>query len=349
MHFDEVSKLLADALEQRIFTGAVLLAAKGDRIVYRNQLGTLGGPGTPAVGNGTLFDLASLTKVAATTPSWVVLSTERTGILDEPIGTWLSDCPEEKAGITPRMLLAHSSGLPAWRPYYLAATECASRMDLTAEKILAEPLEYAPGEDCLYSDLGFVLLGIILERETGMELERYFQARISEPLGLAGDLLFHPDTGQRARTAHTRAGEPSGLVNDLNARALGGAAGHAGLYGTADAIAGLADTMLLSLLSDSGFFDRGVIREFCRRAGFVVSSTRALGFDTPSDEGSSSGRFFSRTSLGHTGFTGTSLWMDPEKRVIVVLLTNRVFMGEADFRIKELRPVIHDTLMSALG
>ena len=193
-----------------------------------------------------------------------------------------------------------------------------------------------------------MLLGFIVERETGMESERYFRARISEPLNLAGDLLFHPDALERERTAHTRPGEAPGLVNDLNARALGGAAGHAGLFGTADAVAALADAILFSLNSDSGFFSGPLIREFCEPAGFVSWSTRALGFDTPSERGSSSGRLFSSKSLGHTGFTGTSLWMDPHKRVTVVLLTNRVFMGESDFRIKEFRPAVHDAMMKAL-
>ncbi len=348
MDFDGLFELFRRALEQRLFTGAALVVMSGESMVLQNQWGTLAGAGTPEITRASLFDLASLTKVVATTPCWVVLASEKRGILEEPICTWFKDCPEDKAHITPRMLLAHSSGLPAWRPYYLRTPACASRSDFTGSNILAESLAYAPGNGTLYSDLGFMLLGFILERETGIELESYFRNRISQPLGLSEDLLFHPGERERERTAHTRPGEPPGMVNDLNARALGGAAGHAGLFGSADAVAGVADRILSSLISDSGLFDRRVLQAFSRRAGFVSSSTRALGFDTPSEEGSASGSFFSRNSLGHTGFTGTSVWMDPTKPVIAVLLTNRVFMGESDFRIKEFRPAVHDAFMKAL-
>jgi CubicO group peptidase (beta-lactamase class C family) len=150
------------------------------------------------------------------------------------------------------------------------------------------------------------------------------------------------------RIAVTRVGEPAGLVNDLNARSLGGAAGHAGLFGTARAVASLAATIVKSRAGKDGFFSAHVVQEFCERIDFVPGCTRALGFDTPSEEGSSSGRFFSHRSIGHTGFTGTSVWIDLDREVTVALLTNRVIMGEADRRIKDFRPLLHDAIMETL-
>ena len=191
-----------------------------------------------------------------------------------------------------------------------------------------------------------MLLGFIIEMETGRNLEQFSRERIYEPLGLADDLLFRPKDDKRI--AMTRAGDFPGLVNDLNARALGGISGHAGLFGTAKGVAALAGEILMSLKESGRFFDKETTRTFCARAGFTPDSTRTLGFDTPSEEGSTSGRLFSKDSVGHTGFTGVSLWIDIPRDLIVVLLTNRVFLGEADFRIKEFRPMIHDAVMEHL-
>jgi CubicO group peptidase (beta-lactamase class C family) len=155
-------------------------------------------------------------------------------------------------------------------------------------------------------------------------------------------------SGQNDRAALTREDDPPGIVNDLNARCLGGVSGHAGLFGTAGGVAALAEQFLSSLNGSAGLFDQKTIRSFCDRAGFVPGCTRALGFDTPSEEGSTSGDKFSRDSIGHTGFTGVSLWIDIPREIVVVLLTNRVYMGESDFRIKTFRPLIHNTIMEFL-
>jgi serine-type D-Ala-D-Ala carboxypeptidase len=344
MPFSRADEGMRQGLNEQIFTGAVLLVAGGKGLLFHQTYGVLGGIGTDPVELDTLFDLASLTKVLATTPSWILMATEDPGLLDQGIGRWFPDAPADKTCVTPRCLLAHASGLPAWRPYYLF-TSSRQTQEATAERILAEPLEYSPGESSVYSDLGFMLLGFIIERETGRNLEQFSRERIYEPLGLAEDLLFSPKNNKRI--ALTRAGESAGLVNDLNARALGGVSGHAGLFGTAKGVAALAGEILLSMKESGRFFDKDTTRTFCTRAGFTMDSTRALGFDTPSEEGSTSGRLFSRDSIGHTGFTGVSLWIDIPRDLIVVLLTNRVFVGEADFRIKEFRPMIHDAVMES--
>ncbi|MEW6532426.1 MAG: serine hydrolase domain-containing protein [Thermodesulfobacteriota bacterium] len=347
MQFDKAHQEMLRGLSECIFTGAVLLVAKGEEVLFHEPYGRHSGPGSPQLTRESLFDLASLTKILATTPAWIVLGTESPQIFDRGLEYWFPDCPSEKRSITPRHLLAHASGLPAWRPYYLHTVEQSERADFTLRKIFAEPLEYSPGQGCVYSDLGFMLLGFLLAAETGEDLAAFAQRRIIEPLGLAEDLLFRP-AAHEGRLVCTRRDDPSGLVNDLNARALGGVAGHAGLFGTAQGAARLMGHVLRSMKREDGFFDHATVQLFSSPSGFR-NCTRALGFDMPGSEAPSSGRYFSPNSLGHTGFTGTSAWLDPEKDLVVVLLTNRVYMGEADFRIKQFRPAVHDAVMQDLG
>ncbi|MFH0826021.1 MAG: serine hydrolase domain-containing protein [Pseudomonadota bacterium] len=334
-------------LDQSLFTAAVILAAEGRRIVLHQSYGTLDGDPTNAAGTDTLFDLASLTKIIATTPCWMVLAAAEKGILDEPIIRWFPEAPKDKKNITPRLLLAHASGLPHWRPYYL----CLSRFDhkiFVRDKILREPLVYGPGDGCLYSDLGFMLLGFILEIETGKSLDQVAVEKIFKPLRLEKELIFRPSASARS-IAPTLQGETAGCVHDLNARALGEVSGHAGLFGTAKGVHGVMAELTAGIGSESGLFDGETLRMFAERTSYVPDTTRALGFDTPARENCSSGRFFSRQSLGHTGFTGTSAWADPTTGIVLVLLTNRAYMGEGDFRIKQFRPLVHDALMLDLG
>ncbi len=334
---------MAAGLEEAMFTGAVLRVHHTGQPIYEEAFGTLGGPETERVNQGTLFDLASLTKVLATTPAWILLASNEPEILDQSISRWFPDTTLEAKRITPRRLLAHSSGLAAWRPHYLRWWQERITLGAAVNTILGEPLEYAPGEGCLYSDLGFIVLTCIIELETGEPLDEFCRKRIYRPLEIDRDIMFNP-SGQERRIAWTRNGESPSLVNDLNARALGGVSGHAGLFGTAQAVDAVAAEILAGLKDRRGFFNPAIVQVFGHRAGFVQGASRALGFDTPSPEGSSSGRFLSATSLGHTGFTGTSLWIDPERELIVILLTNRVIMGESDLRIRSFRPLLHDAI-----
>ena len=347
MTFARSHEEMVRAIADRIFTGAVLRVAHRERFLIERSYGTLGGVGTPGVFSDTLFDLASLTKVIATTTCWMILAARQPTILDRQLARWFPEAPPDKRTITPRLLLAHSSGLPAWRPYYLYG-DLGSPEQLTLEHIFHEPLAYVPGEGWLYSDLGFVVLAAMVERETGRPLDACAREEVFQPLGVAEDLVFNPRENSDL-IAKTRHDEPAGLVNDLNTRAMGGMSGHAGLFGTARSVTAVAEAILRSLDADESLFDSSVTRIFCARAGFVPGSTRTLGFDTRTAEGSSSGTYFSPESLGHTGFTGTSLWMDPRRDIIVTLLTNRVFMGEADNRIKAFRPMLHDAVMLDLG
>lgn len=346
MQFDKAHQEMLRGLSECIFTGAVLLVAKGEEVLFHEPYGTLCKPDSPKVTCESLFDLASLTKICATTPAWIALASERPHILDRSLEYWFPDCPSEKRSVTPRHLLAHASGLPAWRPYYLHTVEQSERADFTLRKIFAEPLEYPLGQGCVYSDLGFMLLAFLLAAETREDLAAFAQRRIIEPLGLAEDLMFRP-AAHEGRVVHTRRDDPPGLVNDLNARALGGVAGHAGLFGTAQGAARLMGHVLRSMKHQDGFFDHATVQLFARPSGFR-NCTRGLGFDMPGSEAPSCGRFFSSNSLGHTGYTGTSAWLDHEKDLVVVLLTNRVYMGESDFRIKQYRPAVHDAVIEGM-
>lgn len=343
MNLDRVPELMTRGLEDRVFTAAVLKVVYAGEPVLHLAIGHRGDSDADPVTTETLFDLASLTKVTATTPCWMILAAEVPGILDRRLSTWIQDCPSDKRDLTPRLLLAHASGLPPWRPYYLTRFDGSPR-EVMLRKILAEKLEYPPGKGCVYSDLGFMLLAFLIEMETGLTLEEYVRERVYRTLGLLNDLMFRP-LGQEHRTALTRHGDPVGLVNDLNCRAMGGVTGHAGLFGTGAGVAALAEEYRRSAASSHGFFDQTCAREFSTRAGYGEDCTRALGFDTPSAQGSSSGTLFSQQSIGHTGFTGTSVWIDRRRELTVVLLTNRVIMGEADQRIKLFRPRLHDAIV----
>jgi CubicO group peptidase (beta-lactamase class C family) len=346
MDLEKADKCMTQGLEEQIFTGAVLLVARRKEKIFSRAYGALGDRDAIAATEKTLFDLASLTKVLATTPAWIILASSCPEILDQRISEWFPSVPSDKEKITPRHLLAHISGLPAWRPYYLSGHN-KSIIELATNKVLNEPLEYPTGQVALYSDLGFILLAAIVELESREAFDSFCRKRIFEPLAISQDLMFNP-IGEESRTALTRPGELPGQVNDLNARALGGVSGHAGLFGAASAVAAVAAEILAALKSESTLLGSEITRTFCQKVTSVPGCSRALGFDTPSEEGSSSGRFFSSHSVGHAGFTGTSLWIDIERELTVVLLTNRVFMGESDFRIKAFRPAVHDAIMEEI-
>ena len=334
--------LLMGALNRRMFTAAALIVSSRDEAIHAGYYGTLGEDPESPVNASTLFDLASLTKIIATTPSWFLLSAKEPEILDDPLTRWFPEIPPDKSELTPRMLLAHSSGLPAWRPYYLMRMG-ESPCEFLKHRIFSEPLIYKPGHGFLYSDLGFILLCLIVESETGEPLDQFVKTWVFESLGLQNELMFKP-FDFTDRVALTRPGEKPGLVNDLNARSLGGVSGHAGLFGTARGVTEMARQTLISLKSQDAFFDNRTVSNFCMPAMFDPSSSRGLGFDTNLQTDCSCGAFFSPSSLGHTGFTGTSLWIDPERELIVTLLTNRVYMGESDFRIKDFRPLVHSAV-----
>lgn len=300
----------------------------------------------PPATQETIFDLASLTKVLATTPL-VIQQVERGALgLDDPIArhipAWTG---ADRASVTLRDLLSHSGGLTAYVPFFRdhqgrAAFEHA---------ICAVPLEYPPRTASVYSDLGFMLLGFILDE--GVGLAQRFDAMLAQ-MGVVEHLQFNPPPLWKARTAPTevdlwRGRLIVGEVHDENCFALGGVAGHAGLFGTAAAVGDCARHVLQVLDGRTGAFSRAMLETFVTRRADVPGSSRALGWDTMLPT-SSCGTRMSPRAFGHTGFTGTSLWIDPDRGVYVTLLTNRVHPTRANEGIKQVRAALHDAVVDDL-
>lgn len=349
--FEEVDRLLESFRERGAFPGGVLAVGHRGSLVHLHPFGRLTYVAdAPPVTAQTLYDLASLTKVVATTTVAMTLVDEGRLDLDQPVQELLPGFRGPgKEAITVRHLLTHSSGLPAVAPLFREIQGRAAYL----ERIQAMDLEYPPGSRSVYSDLGVILLGEIIERTAGQPLEALVRERVLDPLGMR-DTLFRPPADLRPRIAPTefdpwRGRLVQGEVHDENAFAMGGVAPHAGLFGTARDLARFAQMLL-----NGGSLDgRRIVSQktaelFTRRAG-VPGSDRALGWDTKSAEGSSAGTLFSPRSFGHTGFTGTSLWMDPERGLYVILLTNRVHPTRENNLIREVRPAVADLVVRALA
>jgi CubicO group peptidase (beta-lactamase class C family) len=343
-------EVLARAVSAAAFPCAVVEVGSTRTAVWREAFGALTydapGPASPA----TVFDLASLTKVIATTTVTMRLVDAGALSLDQRVDRWLRAWrgrwrDEHVADVTIADLLTHSSGLPAHLHLYDGHT---GRSEFEAA-ICAMPLEYEPRTQSIYSDLGFMLLGFILEDAGGASLTAQFDAvsRLLTPHPIA----FTPPRAWRPQTAPTeverwRGRLLVGEVHDLNAWALGGAAGHAGLFGSASAVGAFARLVLAALREGDGRLARAeTVRAFARRAP-IPNSTRALGWDTMKPT-SSCGRRLSTTAIGHTGFTGTSLWLDWERDLYVVLLTNRVHPDVSNDAIVRVRPALHDAVADA--
>jgi CubicO group peptidase (beta-lactamase class C family) len=304
-----------------------------------------------AADRSTIFDLASLTKVLATATIALTLSERRRLDVETRVGALVPEwTAADRLPVTLRDLLEHSSGLPAHREYFhrLAGREAY------ASAIAAEPLDYPPRERSIYSDLGFIILGFALERFHGQSLDRQFDAWRST-VAIHEELAYTPPPQWRSRVAATeddpwRGRLLQGEVHDENAASLGGVAAHAGLFGTAPAV-GAAARWWLRLLEGrddqaTGVSARGA-RMFAERSS-VSGSSRALGWDTMLPT-SSCGTRMSTRAVGHTGFTGTSLWIDPEQDLYVVLLTNRVHPTRKNDTIQKLRRAFHDAVATDLA
>ncbi len=345
------------ALHEGVFPGAVILVLnqKGER--WQAAFGIADTETGEAVREETYFDLASLTKPLCTALAVLRLVQSSRLKLDDRLGDVAADFKAtDKADVRVRHLLSHQSGLPAWRPYFetLRQLPPAERRHVLCQLLVHEPLVYRPGTRSHYSDLDFLVLQILVETLSGKRLDRFAAQEIYGPLGIR-DLFFNgtdapppPQLYAATEKCPWRGRVLKGHVHDDNAYALGGVAGHAGLFGTAAAVADLL-TVLLAVAKGAETaraLDPGLLREFFRRQ---PPADWALGFDTPAAAGSSSGQYFSRHSIGHLGFTGTSFWMDLDRGVFVVLLTNRIHPSRANEGLKGFRPLIHDRVMEALG
>jgi CubicO group peptidase (beta-lactamase class C family) len=332
---------------ERAYPAAVVEVGTRDGSIWRHASGQFEyEPDSPITQNDTVFDLASLTKVIATTSLAMRLVDDGRIRLTDPIKRWLPEWRgKDREDVTVRALLSHSSGLTAWLPFY---RDYSGRRDFQ-DAICSLPLEYPPDSQSVYGDLGFILLGFILE-DAGQKSFATLATELSRPLTSA-PLLFNPPVTIRSAIAPTeqdpwRGRKLIGEVHDENCWALGGAAGHAGLFGTAQAVGDFARALLGALEgTDTRLAQRNTVQTFVTRAN--APGSRALGWDTMLPT-SSCGTKMSVSAFGHTGFTGTSLWIDPRRGIYVVFLTNRVQPTRDNNAIQKIRPALHDAVMEAL-
>ena len=346
--------ILDRAVRDEAFPGGVLAVGLHNQLVLHPFGHMSYAAKSPAVKSDTIYDVASLTKPIVTATSIMLLAADNQIDLNAPISLYL---PASRSGANPdwldrvtiRELLLHTSGLPAHRDFFKTAKTPAELRKL----LYSEPLASAPGTKIEYSDLGFIILGDIVERLTGMSLDRYARENIFDSLGM-DDSSFNSPRALRPRIAPTqndtayRKRPLHGEVDDSNAFVLGGIAGHAGLFGTASDIAAFAQMMLNGgIYAQNRILPRAIVSQFTERIA-VGRSARTLGWDVPTGD-SSSGRYFSPQTYGHNGFTGTSIWIDPQKDLFVILLTNRVNPTAANDKIRAVRPALHDAILQSLG
>jgi serine-type D-Ala-D-Ala carboxypeptidase len=353
--FARAFTILREAIAQNAFPGASLAITHRGSLVASQAFGRFTYDANSAeVQPDTIFDLASVTKVVATTAIAMLLHERGQLPLDQPLVNSLPEfatlTPKHqqavRAAVTLHMLLAHSSGLPAYEKLF----EFASTRDELLRATMTTPLTAAPGARALYSDIGFILLGEVLARKAGLSLDLLAKQEVFAPLGMA-HTRFNPPADWQARIPPTEDDQKfrkrviQGEVNDENAAVMGGVAGHAGVFAPATDIARFAECLLQG---GSPIVKPETVRLFTHREPAPQGTTRALGWDTPSRPQSSSGKLFSQVSFGHLGFTGTSLWIDPGHRLSVTLLTNRTWPNRSSQAIREVRPRVHDAIVEAL-
>jgi len=342
-------QILRDAIAARAFPAASVAVTHQGRLVALRSFGRFTyDSAAPEATTGTMFDLASVSKVVATTAMAMILYQRGLLDLETPVisivGEFGGQDPRRDE-ITLRMLLAHSSGLPAYEKLFLGAPQ---RRELL-EAAFTTPLANEPGSHANYSDIGFILLGVALERLADETLEHFCQRDVFGPLGMTHS-TFHPAQELRSTIPPTvddrtfRHRIVQGEVQDENASALGGVAGHAGVFSTAQDVATFAHAMLQG---GQPIVRHETVSLFTRRESSPEGTSRALGWDTPSAP-SQSGQYFSASSFGHLGYTGTSLWIDPERSLSVTLLTNRTWPDCANKAIQQVRPRFHDAVVEAL-
>jgi CubicO group peptidase (beta-lactamase class C family) len=356
--------ILHEAINQKAFPAASVAVTHSGSLVALKALGSFtseaGAPsssrslregGQDAVHPTTLFDLASLTKAVATTTIAMLLYERGLLDLEAPVSAIVPEFTTDAARdprrqeVTLRMLLAHSSGLPAHEKFFLKARTRAELL----QAAFTTPLAVDPATRTEYSDIGFIILGTALERLADESLDRFSQREIFAPLAMT-HTTFNPPLEIRAKIPPTADDQTfrrriiQGEVQDENASVLGGVAPHAGLFSTAEDLAKFAQAMLNH---GSPILRPETVALFTRRESTPPGTSRALGWDTPSAP-SQSGKYFSPQSFGHLGYTGTSLWIDPTRQLSITLLTNRTWPDCSNQAIKQIRPKFHDAIIEAL-
>ena len=344
--FAAAFRILEEGINQRAFPAASIAVLQNDHLIALRSFGRYTyDPESPTVTSRTIFDLASVSKVVATTTAAALLLQRGRFSLDDCVADLQPRFGTQdirRYDITIRQLLTHTSGLPA----YVRLFEHAKTREELLDAAYTTPLEADPDVRTEYSDIGFIILGDILEHLAGETLDSFSQREIFDPLGLS-NTRFRPIPDWHNRIVPTRDDRTfrhkiiQGEVNDENAWVMGGVAGHAGVFSTA---AEVAEFACCWLRGGTPILKPDTVAEFTRQQ---PGTTRALGWDRPTPP-SSSGQYFSPNSFGHLGYTGTSLWIDPTRSLASVLLTNRTWPDAKNQAIKQIRPRFHDAIIEAL-
>ncbi|MDA3785749.1 MAG: serine hydrolase [Deltaproteobacteria bacterium] len=354
---EEISVLMERAREERVFSGCSLAIAQGSEELVEN-FGTRRWDQKQPIGDNTLFDLASLTKPLATSLAiFALLGQGKIGLNTALAPLLRQEVPEDKRPITLFQLHNQCSGLAGHRPFYkkLETMDPGRRKEEILRLILSEPLACEPGSRDIYSDLGFILLGLIVERQSGMALDAAVAHYIYEPLQMADCLVFNPlarGLTDFAATQHCpwRGRLLQGEVDDQNTWITGGVSGQAGLFGRGGDVLAMVRKLveIASGAKKHPYLGQDLLKKAMSRQPQIKGSSWGLGFDTPAEVNSSAGRFISQRSCGHLGFTGTSFWHDFDRDITVVLLTNRVHPSVDNDKIKAFRPRFHDLIFQSL-
>ncbi len=351
--FKAVEKLVQTAITDSVAPGMAVYAARDGKVFMNEGFGHYTyDQDSPEVTSETIFDLASLTKVVATTPVAMKQYEQDLLYLDKPVFDYIPDFTGgKKEAVTIRQLLSHTGGIKPYMRFW----KNADNPEQVPEMIKNMKLAYEPGEEYHYSDPGYILLQQIIEMLGGASLDDLAARYFYRPLGM-DNTMFNPDSSLLSRIAPTEYDSAwrnrlvRGEVHDENAAFLGGVAGHAGLFSTTGDLGRYAQMLLSNgYFNGRKYFEVGTINEFTTPQHIDPKSTRALGWDTPSGQNSLYGSMTSDEAFGHTGFTGTSMLIDPETRTIIILLTNRVYPTRKNNKIRQFRPKFHDAVMKALN
>jgi len=353
---EKINELMNNAVSERIFPGANLIFSLNGNILYNSSFGLADLDNKKQITQDTIFDLASLTKPIATTIAIMYLVQKKALKLDQNIRKFIPKCAgTDLENILIQHLLCHCSGLKAWTPFYkkIYKYDKKERKNKFRQLLLKEELINPPGFKTLYSDIGFMFLEWIIEIIVEKPMDQFIQKEIYEKLGLYNLFFIDLFSNQKTKKYSFASTEKcpyrnktlTGEVHDDNAYSIGGICGHAGLFGDIKSV----HEILLYLLrvyhkkDTIKLLDSEIVQLFLSQTKCL---NRTYGFDVPEETNSSSGKLFSKNTAGHLGFTGTSFWMDLDRSIIVVLLTNRVHPSRNNNKIKVFRPLIHDAIMN---
>jgi CubicO group peptidase (beta-lactamase class C family) len=352
--FQRAFDVLRSGIAQRAFPGAAVGITHHGKLIAHKGLGHFTyDAGSPAVLAETVYDLASVTKVVATATACMILHERGQLKLEQPLAELLPEFAAtssqtkdpRRRQVTLHMLLSHASGLPAYIKLFQTAQSKAELLTVA----LQVPLAADPGSRAEYSDIGFIFLGEVIQKLFGQPLDQFCRAEIFAKLGLS-NITFNPPANLKPLIPPTEDDQTfrhrliQGEVNDENASVMGGVAGHAGCFASALDVSDIAHCLLLG---GTPLVKSSTLEIFTRREDFPPGTSRTLGWDTPSQP-SQSGKYFSDRAYGHLGYTGTSLWIDPDRQLSVTLLTNRTWPDRTAQSIKQIRPAFHDAVVEAL-